>query len=92
MAQMPLLAEDMAWLFGQKSKPTVDVLTSAFRGLAKFGAIDYEEEINRLDLMEPDVLHKVAAIALAQLGALTQGVGDGLSLYYPSRQAWNKLV
>lgn len=92
MAQMPFLPDDIAWLFGPKSKPKADVVSSAFRSLASFGAEAYQEEINGLDFMEPEVLHKVAAIALAQLGALTSGVGDGLSLYYPSRQAWKKLV
>lgn len=92
MAHVPLLKDDMDWLFGTKSRPAIDVVSSAFKELAAHGARNYEDEINRLDLMEPDVLHKVAAIALAQLGALMSGTQGGLSLYYPSRQAWVKLV
>ena len=92
MAHMPLLKDDMDWLFGNKSKPAIDVVSSAFKELAARGAKNYEDEINRLDLMEPDMLHKVAAIALAQLGALLSGDQGGLSLYYPSLQAWVRLV
>lgn len=92
MAHMPLLEEDTEWIFGRRSKPRIDVISSAFKELASRRVENYEDEINKLDLMEPDDVHKVAAIALAQLGVLMSGQQGGLSLYYPSRRAWARLI
>ena len=92
LVHMPLLAGDMNWLFAGGPKPKPDVLTSAYAGIAQYGAADHQDDINRLDMMEPEAINKIAEIALAQIGARTAGTGTGFSLYSPSRQAWRRLV
>lgn len=92
VVHMPLLAGDMNWLFAFGLKPKPDVLTSAYEEIARYGAPDHHDDINRLDMMEPEAINKIAEIALAQIGARTAGTGNGFSLYSPSRQAWRRLA
>ena len=92
LVHMPLLAGDMNWLFAGRPKPKPDVLTSVYAGIAQYGAADHQDDINRLDTMEPEAINKIAEIAFAQIGARTAGTGSGFSLYSPSRQAWRRLV
>lgn len=92
LVHMPLLAGDMNWLFAGGPKPKPDVLTSAYEGFAQYGAPDHEDDINRLDMMEPEAINKIAEIAFAQIGAKTAGTANGFSLYSPSRQAWRRLA
>lgn len=92
LVHMPLLAGDMNWLFADGLKPKPDVLTSAYEGIARCGAPDHQDDINRLQTMEPEAIDKIAEIAFAQIGAKTAGTGSGFSVYSPSRQAWRRLV
>ena len=92
LVHMPLLAGDMNWLFAGGQKPKPDALTSVYAALAQYGAVDHQDDINRLDMMEPEAINKIAEIALAQIGARTAGTGNGFSLYSPSRQAWRRLA
>jgi hypothetical protein len=92
LAHTPLLAADMNWIFGNASKPQPDVITSTYASLAHYGAADHAEDIDKLDLLEPVAIHKIAEIALAQIGAMTSGQSDGLSVYSPIRQAWRRLA
>jgi hypothetical protein len=92
LVHMPLLPGDMNWIFAAAPKPKPDVLTSVYAGIAQYGAPDHQDDINRLDMMEPEAINKIAEIALAQIGARTAGTGNGFSLYSPSRQAWRRLA
>lgn len=92
LVHMPLLPGDMNWIFAAAPKPKPDVLTSVYAGIAQYGAPDHQDDINRLDMMEPEAINKIAEIALAQIGAKTAGTGNGFSLYSPSRQAWRRLA
>jgi hypothetical protein len=92
LVHMPLLAGDMNWLFAGGPKPRPDVLTSAYEQISRYGALDHPDDINRLDMMEPEAINKIAEIALAQIGAKTAGTVNGFSVYSPSRQTWRRLA
>ena len=71
------------------------MLTSVLQILERYQAADHQDEINKLDLMEPGAIRTIAKIALVQKGfvpANPQSKFEGLSVYSAARQAWRRLA
>jgi hypothetical protein len=92
LVQCPFNQDDYAWMFGNMSKPRGDVISMAYANLRKYGADDHRDDINELDFLDPEQLHRIAKIAVAQIGVLPAGQDGGFSVYSPSRPAWRKLL
>lgn len=92
LSSWTLTQADLVCLQGLGTKSAHHVLEKAYAVLAEHGADGYEEDIQRLDLEGPPAIHKMAELALAQIGAVKNVQDGGFSIFSPSQARWRKLV